>query len=81
MQETISLIKGGPIPEFLHENNLDHTSLPHEWFEPFLPRTLTAIWNSYTNTKALLENSGNEGELYPDYVSVTPDKLRRHLGV
>ena len=35
----------------------------------------------YTNTKALLENAGNEGELYPDYVSFTAEKLRRHLGV
>ena len=32
------LIKGGPIPEFLIENNLDHTSLPHEWFETFFTK-------------------------------------------
>ena len=75
------LIKGGPIPEFLCENNLKHTSLPHEWFEPFLPRTLTSLWTSYTNTKALLENAGSEGELYPYCISFTPGKLRRHLGV
>ena len=35
---------------------------------------------SYTNTKALLENAGNEGELYTDHISFTPDGLRRHLG-
>ena len=66
MQGTMPLIKGGPIPEFLRENNLDHTSLSHKWFEPFLSRTITPLWTSYTNTKALLENASNEGELYPD---------------
>ena len=75
------LIKGGPIPEFIRKNNLDHTSLPHKWFEPFLPRTFTSLWNLYTNIKALPKNAGNEGELYLDYVSFTLDKLRRHLGV
>ena len=41
MQKTMALIKGGPIKEFLRENNINHTSLPHEWFDPFLPRILT----------------------------------------
>ena len=75
------LIKGGTIPEFLRKKSIDHSSLPYGWFEPFLPRTITSLWTSYTNTKALLDNYGNEGELYPDYVSFTLDELRRHLGV
>ena len=72
---------GGPNAEFLSDNDLDHTSLPHEWFEPFLPRSLTSLWTGYTNTKALIENAGNEGEIYPDFYPFTPDEMRRHLGV
>ena len=81
MQDKMPLIKGGTIPEFLRENNLDHNSLPHNWFEPLLPRTLTSLCTLHTNTKALLDNAGNEGGLYPDYVSFTTEELRRHLGV
>ena len=43
MQETMPLIKGGPIPEFLREKKIDHTVLPHKCFKPFLPRTLTSL--------------------------------------
>ena len=32
---TMPLIKGGSIPESVCEKNIDHTNLPHEWFEPF----------------------------------------------
>ena len=37
IQETANIEYGGHTSEFLRENNLDHTSLPHEWFEAFLP--------------------------------------------
>ena len=61
IQETVKIENGGPTSEFLCENNLDHTSLPHEWLEAFLPSRMTSSWTSYTNTKALMQNAGVEG--------------------
>ena len=49
---------GQPNPEFLYEHGLDSTSMPHEWFEAFLPRSFKIQWNSFTNHKALLSNAG-----------------------
>ena len=49
---------GKPNTEFLSEHGLDSTSMPHEWFEAFLPRSLTSQWTSFTNHKALLSISG-----------------------
>ena len=70
-----------PTSEFLRENNLDHTSLPHEWFEEFLPSHMTSSWTSYTNTNALMQNPGVEVEIYPDFKPFIPKELREHLGV
>ena len=81
IQETVKIENGGPTLYFLFENNLDHTSLPHEWFEAFLPSRMTSSWTSYTNTKALMHNAGVEGEIYPDFKPFIPEKHRRHLGV
>ena len=81
MQEKEAFVTGGPTAEFLSDNNLDHTSLPHEWFEPFVPRSLTSLWTKYTNTKALMDNAGNIGEIYPDFYPFTPNELRKHLGL
>ena len=61
IQETVKIENGGPTSEFLRENNLDHNSLPHEWFEAFLPSRMTSSWTAYTNTKALMQNAGVEG--------------------
>ena len=72
---------GGPTSEFLRENNLDPTSLPHEWFEAFLTSRMTSSWTSYTNTKSLMQNAGVEGEIYPDFKPFNPEELRKHLGV
>ena len=81
MHEKETFVTGGPTAEFLSDDDLDHTSLPHEWFEPFAPRSLTSLWTKYTNTKALMENAGNIGEIYPDFYPFTPDEMRKHLGV
>ena len=54
---------GAPRPEFLFEHGLNANSLPHEWFKPFLPKSLTGMWISHTNHKALLSNAGQEGEI------------------
>ena len=64
-QETVKIENGGPTSEFLRENNLYHTSLPHEWFEAFLPSSMTSSWTSYTNTKALMQNAGYRGRNIP----------------
>ena len=41
IQETVKIENRGPTSEFLRENNLYHTSLPHELFEVFLPSRMT----------------------------------------
>ena len=81
IQETVKIKNGGPKSEFLREKNLDHTSLPYEWFEAFLPICMTLSWTSYTNTNALMQNAGSEGEIYPDFKLFIPEELRKHLGV
>ena len=63
IQETANNENGRPTSEFLRENNLDHTSLPHEWFEAFLPNRMTSSWTSHTKTKALMQNAGVEGKI------------------
>ena len=55
--------------------------MPHEWFEAFLPRSLTSQWTSFTNHKTLISNAGQEGEVYPDYTPFTNDELRKHIGL
>ena len=35
---------GQPNPEFLYEHGLYSTSMPHEWLEAFLPRSLVSQW-------------------------------------
>ena len=81
IQETVKIENGGPTSEFLRENNLDHTNLPHECFGAFLPIRMTSSWTSYTNTKALMQNSGVDGEIYPDFKPFIPEELRKLLGV
>ena len=65
----------------MREHNLDCHSLPYEWLEAFLPRSLTSLWTSYTHTKALMANAGHEGEIYPDFKPFSPIELRKHIGV
>ena len=59
IKETVKIKNGGPISEFLRENDLDHTILPHEWSEAFLPSRMTSSWTSYTKhgwTKTITQN-------------------------
>ena len=81
IQETMKIENGGPTSEYFRENNLDYASLPHEWFEAFLPSCMNSSWTKYTNTKALMQNSGIEGEIYPDFKPFILEYLRKHLGV
>ena len=73
--------KGMPRPDFLKKHHLDYNSLLHEWFEAFLSKSLTSMGTSFTNTKALISNAGQEGEIYPDFVPFTAIELRKHIGV
>ena len=65
----------------LRSHALDFNSMPHKWFDVFLPVSLTSEWISHTNVKALLANAGNVGEIYPDWKPFTPIELRKHIGV
>ena len=42
---------------------------------------MTSSWTSYTNTNALMQNTGVEGEIYPDFKPFIPEEIRKHLGV
>ena len=58
IQETVKIDNGGPTSEFLRENNLDHTRLPHEWFEAFLPSRMTSSWT------LIHEHQGTDAECW-----------------
>ena len=73
--------RGQPKPEFLFEHNIAADNIPHEWFEPFLPRHLTSQWTLFTNHKALLLNAGREGGIHLDFKTFINDELRKHTGI
>ena len=72
---------GSPNFDFLFKNNLNSDSLPHNWFEAFLPPRITGQWTNFTNMKALLDNAGNEGEIYPDFTPFLPAELRQYIAL
>ena len=72
---------GTPDYAFLKFHNLSTNSKPHEWFEAFLPSSVTGEWASHTNLKAMLSNSGNDGEIYPNWKPFGPAELRKHIAV
>ena len=71
--------RGEPNRLWLDEHNLDHHSPPHEFFSSFCPMSLTDKWATYSNHKALLENSGQEGKLYPDFMDLKVKEIRHLL--
>ena len=46
-----------------------------------MSKTPTSIWTTFTNTKAMLANAGQKGEIYSNYTNFTTNKLRKHIGV
>ena len=62
-------------------NKLNTDSLPHKWFEAFLPSYMTSLWTSHTNLKAILLNAGQEGEVYPEFEIFSPVELRKHIAL
>ena len=81
VKRAVPISSGRPREEFIKEHKLSHESLPHEWFEAFLPKKMTSTWTTFTNMKAMLANAGQEGEIYPDFTRFTTNELRKHLGV
>lgn len=82
--EVKTVKKGRANQEFLDKNKLDHNCKPHQFFDAFLPYSLTAKWNSYSTTKAYQENAGGLGGangLYPDWVPFSVREFRQHIGV
>ena len=80
--ERVPRNKGGPKSSFLREHNLDHTSMPHEWFEAFLPFSLITQWATFTNIKASFQNAGEEGGPYTgEYKPFSPREIQQHLAV
>ena len=73
--------EGTPTQSFLDKHHLDRDSRPIQFFEAFCPMSLTDRWTTYTNHKAMLENAGQPGKLYPDFTPFTVKELRQHIGV
>ena len=74
--------KGRPKDAFLHDNNLDWTSRPHEWFAAFLPHSLVAKWTTFTNMKAGFQHAGKRGGPYKnEWTDFDPFELKKHIGV
>ena len=42
--------------------------------------SLTDKWEMYSNHKALLENAGQEGKLYPDFTDFKVKEIRQFIG-
>ena len=79
--ETKLRTDGIPNPEWISKNKLDINSHPSKWFEAFLPNNVVDTWTSYTNTKAMMSNAGEEGKSYPDFIPFTCAELRKHIGL
>ena len=73
--------KGGPNPDFLHWNNIDVHSKPINWFNSFIPTRLFEKWASYTNTRAMQENAGQQRQFYPYFKPFECSKLCKQIGV
>ena len=76
--------------EFLKENGITKNSLPHEWFNLFVPRykkknaaSIFSIgdWCKYLNLKASLSNAGEGGDVYNNFSPFTVDELMRHISL
>ena len=77
---------------FKKKHKLSKTSHPHEFAEAFLPRNQTIYKNkeasfpfvnltSWTNSKAMLANTGENGITYKDFTPFNADELRCHVGI
>ena len=70
-----------PCVDYLDTNKLDHNSSPFELFQAFVPFTLMDKWCTYINTKALRENAGQEGQVYPDFKPFNCREFCQHIRV
>ena len=75
----------------INEAGLNCDSHPAMWFNLFMPKekqrqanpdvVSLSDFTSWTNTKAVMENAGPGGVVYPEYVPFTNDELMQHLGL
>lgn len=65
-------------PAIISENGLgSDNSIPHEWFEQFLPRLFTSQWTSYPTNKSLLANTDQD----LDIKHFSNNELNKHITV
>ena len=74
---------------WLNEHKLTNQSSPSDWFSALLPdkhrptdprSTVTiADWTTYTNTRALLSNAGQQGHLYPEFQPFSPADIKQFV--
>ena len=76
--------------EFLKEQGITKDSLPHEWFNVFVPRYKKknaasgfsiGDWCKFLNLKASLSNAGEGGDVYDSFSPFTVDELMRHISL
>ena len=80
-----------PNIEAINEAGLNCQSHPATWFNLFMPRekrrqdnpdvVSVVDFTSWTNTKAVMENAGPGGVLYPDFTPFSNDEVMQHLGL
>jgi hypothetical protein len=70
---------------------LTEFSAPNKWFEALLPEkkkrtdsismVSIAEWTVYSNTKALISNAGQPGNLYPDWKPFMVTEIKKFIGL
>ena len=68
-------------PDFVEKHGLDLKSLLSECFVSWIPIELTSRWTAYTNTQAMVANTVQEGNAYPDYKLFLGKELQQHIAV
>ena len=79
MTEKEATFEGTPNQSWLDKHGLDHNLKPQDFYAAFVPDSLVGTWTTYTNNKAILENAGQEGKLYPDWKPFKVRDLKQHI--
>ena len=80
-----------PNLDFLFKNGINVDSQPCEWFDLFMPmrrkrhnstnKLSVEDLTTWTNLKALLDNAGEGGGVYPKFIPFTIPEIAKHLGL
>ena len=91
LYEKQSSDKTVPDIQAINEAGLNCESHPATWFNLFMPREKRRQENpdvvsivdftTWTNTKAVMENAGPGGVLYPEFTPFSNDEVMQHLGL